>query len=335
MAESPVVSVIINTYNHGKYIVQAIESALMQETSFPFEIIIGEDESNDGTREICMTYAQKYPDKIRLFLRSRKDVIYVNGKPTGRFNFIENVKMARGRYIALLPGDDYWVGQQRLEKQVRYMEEHPDCAITCGHATILDGNDEEKEKKRLPDREHFEITDLARGNIIYTASAVYRTYHIREAISMPDFLDALAGDYFIAMIGLSHGSLHYFREVFVARRIHPGGIWASKPIANQLFDILHCQYLILKNIRRNENACTVLRDTLVSGFSDFFSRTDFDVPAALEKFDDQQFKDTVMLLYGLHKHTENRMRRHFEQFLMKKSMRFRLKQAVRKLFSKG
>ena len=75
-------------YNHYKYISQAIEGALMQKTDFPIEILIGEDNSIDGTREICKKYAEKFPTKIRLFLNDRKNVVYVNGKPTGKWNFI-------------------------------------------------------------------------------------------------------------------------------------------------------------------------------------------------------------------------------------------------------
>ena len=86
MADTPLVTVSIVTYNHRPYIEQAIDSVLMQETTFPFEICLGEDESTDGTREICREYAARHPDRIRLFLRSRKDVIHIFGHATGRQN---------------------------------------------------------------------------------------------------------------------------------------------------------------------------------------------------------------------------------------------------------
>ena len=81
-------SVLITTYNHEKYIRQALDSVLMQKTDFDFEILIGEDDSKDLTREICKEYAEKYASKVRLFLNDRANVIYLNGKPTGRWNFI-------------------------------------------------------------------------------------------------------------------------------------------------------------------------------------------------------------------------------------------------------
>ena len=126
------ISIVVTTYNHEKYIAQCLDSILMQQTSFPFEIILGEDKSSDTTREICKQYAKQYPDKIKLFLRSRKDVIYINGNATGRFNFLENVKAAKGKYIALCEGDDYWTDPLKLQKQVDLLENKTNL-IACHH----------------------------------------------------------------------------------------------------------------------------------------------------------------------------------------------------------
>lgn len=114
----PLVSICCITYNHENYIRDAIEGFLSQETSFPVEILLGEDESNDGTREICKEYADKYPKKIRLFLHSRENNIKINGNPTGRFNLLYNLSKAHGKYIALCEGDDFWTDPYKLQKQV-------------------------------------------------------------------------------------------------------------------------------------------------------------------------------------------------------------------------
>src|SRR5690606_24131225 len=135
------------------------------QTTFPFEIILGEDESNDGTREICKQYAAQYPDKIKLFLRSRKDVIYINGNPTGRFNFIENLKACSGKYIALCEGDDYWTDPLKLQKQVDFLENNSDFALCFHMVEVLKdgefGNDKEIEKRydRITTRP-ITVTDL-------------------------------------------------------------------------------------------------------------------------------------------------------------------------------
>lgn len=130
------VSVRITTYNHAPYIRQAIEGVLMQQTDFNFELCIGEDDSTDGTREICKEYAAKYPDKVRLFLRQKKDKIYVNGRMTGKYNSRQTLKACRGKYIAALEGDDFWIDPKKLQIQFDFMEANPGlmmCGTRCLH----------------------------------------------------------------------------------------------------------------------------------------------------------------------------------------------------------
>ena len=118
----PLVSICVVTYNHQNYIKQCLDGVLMQECNFEYEVLLGEDNSTDTTRKLCIEYAERFPDKIRLFLHDRSNVIYINGKPTGRFNFIYNLKQAKGKYIALCEGDDYWTDPTKLQKQVDFLE---------------------------------------------------------------------------------------------------------------------------------------------------------------------------------------------------------------------
>jgi len=120
--KKPVVSVCVQTYQHVNYIKDCLDGILMQKTTFPSEILLGEDASTDGTREVCIEYAEKYPKKIRLFLHHRKNNIKINGSPTGRFNFLYNLYSARGKYIAICEGDDYWTDPYKLQKQVDFLD---------------------------------------------------------------------------------------------------------------------------------------------------------------------------------------------------------------------
>ena len=129
--EHPFVSVCIQTYNHENYIEDCIDSILNQDTYFPFEILIGEDGSDDRTRSICIDYARKYPNIIRLFLHDRRNNIQIEGKPTGRFNFLYNVFSARGKYIAFCEGDDFWTSNNKLQKQVMYLESNESFTLIC------------------------------------------------------------------------------------------------------------------------------------------------------------------------------------------------------------
>ena len=117
----PLVSVGMITYNHRPYIVKAIEGVLQQKTHFPFELVIGEDCSTDGTREIVFEYQKKYTEIIR--------VVTSDANVGGRENELRTMKACRGKYWAFCEGDDYWQSPEKLQKQADYLESHPDCGL--------------------------------------------------------------------------------------------------------------------------------------------------------------------------------------------------------------
>lgn len=128
--KEPLVSVVMITYNHAPYITQAIEGVLQQKTNFPFELVIGEDCSTDGTREIVFEYQKKYPDIIRV-ITSEQNVGATR-------NLYRTEKNCRGKYIAYCEGDDYWHRPDKLQKQVDYMENHPECGLVCSDYNFYD-----------------------------------------------------------------------------------------------------------------------------------------------------------------------------------------------------
>ena len=117
----PLVSARMITYNHAPYIARAIEGVLQQKTNFPFELVIGEDCSTDGTREIVFEYQKKYPDIIRVITSDSNVGSKKNGHRTSQ--------ACRGKYIAYCEGDDCWHHPGKLQKQVDYMESHPACGL--------------------------------------------------------------------------------------------------------------------------------------------------------------------------------------------------------------
>ena len=123
-------SVLVPTYNHARYISQCLDSLISQKTNFEFEIIVGEDDSTDNTRNICKEYEKNYPDSIRLFLNDRSNVIYLNGKPSGRWNLMNLLLHARGEYIAICEGDDYWTDSEKLNKQITPIPHKYDSSLT-------------------------------------------------------------------------------------------------------------------------------------------------------------------------------------------------------------
>jgi glycosyltransferase involved in cell wall biosynthesis len=232
----PVVSVCVQTYNHGVYIKECLDGIIRQKTDFPIEILLGEDESDDGTRDICVEYAEKYPGKIRLFLHSRKNVMHINGRPTGRFNLLYNLHNARGKYIALCEGDDYWTDPFKLQKQVDFLEANPDYAI-CFHNVFIDeGNGSSKpffaksrenpENGPLPPRPITTIMDMAMGNYIYTTSAVHRNYHLNDDLVLLE--KTKVGDWPLHMLNARKGKIRYLPDIMAAYRKHGGGVWSSQ-----------------------------------------------------------------------------------------------------------
>lgn len=172
--EKPLVSVCVVTYQHINYIKKCLDGILAQQTNFKFEIIVGEDESTDGTREICIEYSKKYPDVIRLFLRSRKDVIFLEGKPTGRANYIQNLKATTGTYIAICDGDDYWTDPLKLQKQISFLTENPDHSICFTSTSVL------KIDGRIYKRNHYKnlfstnFSHIIFDNYIPSSTAVFK-----------------------------------------------------------------------------------------------------------------------------------------------------------------
>src|ERR1700690_2758382 len=112
--KEPLVSVKMITYNHAPYITRAIEGVLQQKTTFPFELIIGEDCSTDGTREIVFAYQKKYPDIIRVITSDKNVGMNING--------LRTIKAGKGKYIALCEGDDYWHNPEKLQKKVDFLK---------------------------------------------------------------------------------------------------------------------------------------------------------------------------------------------------------------------
>ena len=125
----PIVSVCVVAYQQNDYILECLESIVAQETTFEFEIIIGEDNSSDGTREKCLRFAEEHADKCRLFLHDRSNQFEVEGVVTGRFNLLVAHANARGQYIACCEGDDYWNDSSKLQKQFIFMEQNNDVSL--------------------------------------------------------------------------------------------------------------------------------------------------------------------------------------------------------------
>jgi glycosyltransferase involved in cell wall biosynthesis len=247
MSLVPKVSVSIITYNHRDYIAQAVESALMQETDFDYEILIGEDDSSDGTREIVVRYKEQHPDRIRLFLNERKNVIYIDGKPTGRWNLVNNLKHAQGQYVALLEGDDYWTSPHKLQSQAGFLDGHPGSTI-CFHPVErrYEGEHIGPAKARKPKRKtRYTLEDLLKGNFIATCSVMFRN---RLFADFPQwFYTTPSADWPLHVLNAHYGDIGFIDEAMAVHRTHSGGIWSPKSSAVRQKNVV----ATLKTFREN------------------------------------------------------------------------------------
>ena len=221
----PLVSVCCVTYNHVGFIRDAIDSFLMQKTDFNYEICLGEDASNDGTREICEEYAEKYPDKMRLFLRSRDDVIKINGTATGRYNFIETLKECKGKYIAICEGDDYWTDPYKLQKQVDFLEANEGYSLCFHRFFIID--EESKSLSPFIRKQSSTIVDFAQMRIpIQPLTTMFRNE--LKPIIPADYILRMTGANFLFLRLAEIGKFKYMKDPMAVYRIHSGGIWSGK-----------------------------------------------------------------------------------------------------------
>ena len=133
LCKHPVVSVHMITYNHEPFIRQAIESVMMQKTDFEYELVIGEDASQDKTRDICFEYQRRYPERIRV-LWSEENVFAIGGNET------RVTAACRGEYIAFCEGDDYWTDSYKLQKQVDVMRQHSNVGLCFCDADVKNEN---------------------------------------------------------------------------------------------------------------------------------------------------------------------------------------------------
>lgn len=206
------VSVCIFTYNHEKYIEQCIESVLMQRTNFSFEIILGEDYSQDNTRSICNKYAHDFPEKIRLLDRGRN------------LGMCENVfgtlKEAKGKYIAILDGDDYWIHPLKLQKQYDYMEINKEANLVFHQTIIINELSKKIDFFVLEEKPTLRLSDIINKWAMATGAMFFR----REAMDYPEFLSHTHNfDLAIQMIVNRNGNkIGYLKDIMSVYRINSG-----------------------------------------------------------------------------------------------------------------
>lgn len=224
--ETPLVSIFMLTYNHAPYIEQAMHSCLAQQTSFPFELVVCDDASTDGTADIVERWSREHANLVLL----RQPV---NGR--GLNNCMDGLRYVRSKYIAFCEGDDYWKTPHKLEKQVSFLEEHPDFAVCCHRVEMQFDNRPGDEKKQYIYKDCSADDERIRQGIFHadeaianyyfqTSSFVFR-WRFHEGLP-PWFRKWMLYDHALMMLHAVEGKIKYFDDAMsVWRRNESGYSW--------------------------------------------------------------------------------------------------------------
>jgi glycosyltransferase involved in cell wall biosynthesis len=217
---SVTVSVLVVTYNHEQFVRQALDSTVAQRLPQPFEILVSEDCSTDGTRAIVQEYAERYPQLIRLLLSEQN--LHSNEVVARGF------RAARGRYVALLDGDDYWTSDDKLRAQVAFLEARPEFTICFHNVQVVDEHSETTGRLwNAPGQPEVSgLHELLRGNFIASTSVMYRRAAIAE---IPAWYDRFfpVTDWPLHVLYAREGRIGYVDRTLGAYRLHGGGLFST------------------------------------------------------------------------------------------------------------
>lgn len=213
----PLVSICCITYNHEKYIADALDSFLMQETSFPFEIIVHDDASTDKTSEIIAKYEKEYPGIVKPIYQ--KENKHSQGKNPLR-DFV--LPLVKGKYIATCEGDDFWIDRKKIQKQVELLENNQDYIMCFHKVKVVDTS-----KKPLGNylglksngSKKIGVQDAAKGGVVHVSSRLIKTDFLKKPKPNWIIKSPLGGyDFASALYMAAEGQMFYIDEVMSAYR---------------------------------------------------------------------------------------------------------------------
>lgn len=240
---TPRVSVLLLAYRHEPWLRQSLDSVLAQEGPVSYEILIGEDCSPDGTRGICQEYQQRFPDRVRLFTSCTNVGMHRN--------LLRLWARARGEFVALLEGDDYWTDPRKLEKQVRFMDEHPECSM-CGART-------ENMRFRLARvQESYGLEDVLVTYPFHTSTAFFRSALLD---AFPEsFLRVKALDSCLYVLYALKGRCGFLDATLSYYRRHGGGVWSGLTVLARHGEIARFTDTVAEQVGADRRALLLVRE---------------------------------------------------------------------------
>ncbi|CDD67912.1 family 2 glycosyl transferase [Eggerthella sp. CAG:368] len=219
----PLVSVLCITFNQEKYIAQTLDSLVSQKTNFPFEVIVHDDASTDGTSRIIKEYEKRHPNIIKPILQ--KENQYSQGKLITQLC----APYLSGKYFAICEGDDFWLNDNKLQIQFDYMEDNPDCSL-CVHGVKKYNNHKKKfEGKIAPSsiERDFSLEEiLIEGGGLFGTNSMF--LRMDDYLLPDEYLHWGMGDYPRYVYLASIGRVHYLPGLYAAYRVGVEGSWSDR-----------------------------------------------------------------------------------------------------------
>lgn len=239
------------TYNHEKFIAKAIESVLAQKVDFKYEIVIGDDFSTDGTLGIANRFEEKYPEKVRVLKRKKGDAYHQKRVELGRlYNFTNIISNCRGKYIALLDGDDFFLDENKLQRQVDLLEKNTEYSFCFHDIETVDekGIPMGVQKIPLAMLKNLSQPELVGGTYPCppTASVMYRRSALLE---FPEWFYQMNGDYAISVLLAQYGGGACIDGKLSAYRYHSGGIWTAGNEVKKLLKTIQMRRIVLEQFK--------------------------------------------------------------------------------------
>ncbi len=227
MSNDPIISICVTAFQHEEFIEDCIYSIVSQEINSCIEVIIGVQPFDNTDRTIDKVYNMyaRYPELIKIvLLPSNVKHIYMNGKKTGRANFLHTFSYARGRYVCYLDGDDFYDRSDKLKKQFKFLESHPQHVVAT-HAIVSQSDNRDRAVYWKHHQDGFTLDNICGGLYFHLSSCMYR--NIFKGNFPFDFTLPGTGDLYLLMQYLKHGYGFYMPILGSRYRIHENGLYSG------------------------------------------------------------------------------------------------------------
>ena len=263
---NPVVSVCIPTFNHAGFVAQTLDGALMQQTDFQVEIVIGDDGSTDGAQAIIQHYTEQHPNRIRAFLHPENLGPARPREFAGRNNVLHLLRACRGEFVAMCEGDDYWTDPQKLQKQVDLLRANPGVAV-CHHNVLVtyEVDNQPDHLFNPPDQPPIgTLADVLADRWFFaTASWLYRNI-FRDKPFADWHAEAASGDWALMIQLAATGQIAYLPDVMGVYRKHSAGLSNVHSSQNRYFLENRRAMFLAVGAWLNGQYDTVIRQTVLA-----------------------------------------------------------------------